>query len=186
MRIAAVVLAAGRSTRFDGLKQLAEIEGRPLVAHAVDAARQGGLDPVLVVLGHAAPMVEAALPVGAVPVLNPRYAEGQATSLIAGVEAADTAGADALVVLLADQPGIDPTAVEAVATALAAGSPVVRATYDDRPGHPVGFARSTWARLLELTGDEGARQVIDELSPRDVPVAGPCPADIDTADDLPD
>jgi molybdenum cofactor cytidylyltransferase len=183
--VAVVVLAAGRATRFGATKQLVEVDGRPLVRHAVDTARAAGLDPVLVVVGHDADAVRRALPAGVTVVDNPAHADGQATSLRAGVAAATATRAGALVVLLADQPGISTAAVRTVVAAHAGGALVARARYDDRPGHPVLFDRSVWPALAEVSGDVGARDLLRRLSVTDVPVAGPCPADVDRPEDLP-
>lgn len=183
--VAAVVLAAGRATRFGATKQVARVEGRPLVVHAVTAARAAGCEPVLVVVGHDATVVRAALDDDVVVVDNPAYADGQSTSLRAGVAAATTTDAVALVVLLADQPGIPPAAITQVVAAHLAGAEVARARYEDGPGHPIVFARTVWPRLVEVTGDRGARDLLATLDVTDVPVAGRCPPDVDTPADLP-
>lgn len=178
------VLAAGAGSRFGATKQLAELGGRPLVAHVVATARAVGLDPVHVVVGHDAARVAAVVPDGVVVVGNQRAAEGQATSLAAAVTAAGATDATVLVVLLADEPGVTTAAIEAVLAAHADGASVARAAYDDRPGHPVAFDRSVWPRLLEATGDRGAQQLFDRLAVTPVRVPGPAPADIDTPADL--
>jgi molybdenum cofactor cytidylyltransferase len=116
--ISALVLAAGEGTRFGGTKQLEILRDKPLVQHAVDAASGGGVDDIVVVLGHDALRVRDALdlPEGARFVVNERYADGQSTSLAAGLRALDprTEGA---VVLLADQPGIRAHHVRSLVTA---------------------------------------------------------------------
>lgn len=183
-RATAAVLAAGAGTRFGATKQLARLEGRPLVAHVVAEARAAGLDPVHVVVGHDAERVAAAVPPGAVVVRNEAAEDGQATSLAAAVNAARATDASVLVVLLADEPGVTRAAIEAVLAAHAAGATVVRAVYDDRAGHPVAFDRSVWDQLLEATGDRGAQQLFDRLPVTPVHVAGPAPTDIDTPADL--
>lgn len=183
--VAALVLAAGRAARFGATKQLAEVAGRPLVLHVVDTARRAGLDPVLVVVGHDAARVRAVLPADVDAVDNPAFADGQASSLRAGVAAATRTDAGALVVLLADQPGVTVEAVQAVVAAHETGRLVARASYDDRPGHPVLFDRSVWPALAEVTGDAGARQLLDRLSVAEVDVPGPCPPDVDHPEDLP-
>lgn len=183
--VAAVVLAAGASRRFGATKQLAEVDGRPLVLHAVDVAQTAGLDPVLVVVGHDAERVRRVLPTSVTVVDNPAHAQGQSASLRAGVAAATATDASALVVLLADQPGIDPAVVRRVVATHAAGHPVVRARYTDRPGHPVLFGRSVWAALTAATGDVGARDLLARLAVTEVDVPGPCPRDVDTPADLP-
>jgi len=177
------VLAAGAGARFGATKQLAPLDGRPLVAHVVATACAAGLDPVHVVVGHDAERVAAAVP-GAVVVDNAAAADGQATSLAAAVTAATGTDATVLVVLLADEPGVTTTAIAAVVAAQAGGATVARAVYDDRPGHPVAFDRSVWAQLLEVTGDRGAQQLFDRLPVTPVRVAGPAPTDIDTPADL--
>ena len=183
--VAAVVLAAGRATRFGTTKQLAEVAGRPLVRHAVDTARRAGLAPVVVVVGHDADAVRGVLPDDVEVVDNPAHAEGQSTSLRAGVAAVAATNAPALVVLLADQPGVDSDVVAQVVEAHRAGHPVVRARYRDRPGHPVLFDRTTWPALARVTGDHGARELLASLHVHEVPVDTPCPPDVDRPEDLP-
>lgn len=182
--VAGVILAAGRATRFGATKQLVEVDGRPLVRHAVDVARDAGLSPILVVVGHDADAVRSVLPADVGIVDNPGYVEGQSTSLRAGVAAATSTDAGALVVLLADQPGLTAAAVRTVVAAHAAGALVARASYDDHPGHPVLFDREAWPAVAQVTGDRGARDLLADLHVVDVPVAGPRPQDVDTPEDL--
>jgi CTP:molybdopterin cytidylyltransferase MocA len=179
---AAVVLAAGRSSRFgggDGAKLLAPFRGRPLVGWAVAAAAGAGLDEVLVVTG--AVDLVGVLPAGVVAVPNPRWAEGQATSLGAGLDAAAARGHDAVVVGLGDQPLV--TADDWRAVAAGAGAIAV-ATYDGARRNPVKLARSVWAEV-DREGDEGARTLMrrrPELV-TEVACAG-SPVDVDTREDL--
>jgi molybdenum cofactor cytidylyltransferase len=182
-----VVLAAGRATRFGSVKQLAVVDGLPLVAHAVRAAHDAGLPDVLVVVGHEASSVAAAARLGGaiVEVVNPDHPEGQSTSLRAGLEAATAADAEVAVVLLADQPGIDPAVIRRVADAVGGSTEAARARYDDGWGHPVALARRTWARLAGVTGDRGARGLLATLDLVEVAVDGPTPADVDAPGDLP-
>lgn len=183
MKTAGVLLAAGRASRFGGdpgAKLLAPFRGRPLVCWALDAVRGAGLDAVFVVTG-AADLAEV-LPDDVVAVPNPRWADGQATSLAAGLDAADAAGFDAVVVGLADQPLIPADAWRAVAAA--SDSPIAVATYEHRRRNPVRLARAVWP-LLPRVGDEGARGLLasrDELV-TEVACAG-VPVDVDTEEDL--
>lgn len=177
----AVVLAAGGGSRFRGgaHKLRAVVRGRPMFEHAVGAAVESGIGPVVVVLGAEPLDVPDAVDV----VLNDEWEDGLATSLTAGVDWARARGLDAVVVGLADQPGVTAEAWRLVAGA-PAGAPVAVATYDGVRGHPVRLAASVWDRLPD-TGDAGARAL---LAGGDVEVAEvPCPgsaADVDTVEDL--
>jgi molybdenum cofactor cytidylyltransferase len=187
-RAVAVVLAAGHAHRFGATKQLAPVEGRPLVAHVVATATRAGVDETVVVVGHDHRAVASAAATGGrvTVAMNPDHATGQASSLRVGIQHADRGDAEVAVVLLADQPGIRPEVVRAVVTAVAGGAEAARAAYDDGPGHPVAFARRVWPRLVEVTGDQGARQLLAELHVEEVRAAGPVPRDIDTPGDLAD
>lgn len=180
-----VILAAGSARRFGATKQLAGLRGRPLIAHAIAAARTADVGPVLVVVGHDARAVgDAAAAAGADEVVpNPDHRDGQATSLRAGVAAARARGAGAIVVLLGDEPDVPAAAVVGVAQALAGGAEVVRTGYDDGAGHPVGLHRRVFPRLTALTGDEGARRLLADADL--VAVPGPRPRDVDHPGDLP-
>ncbi|MGD9696089.1 MAG: NTP transferase domain-containing protein [Thermoleophilia bacterium] len=182
--VVAIVLAAGRGTRMGGpAKQLLPLGGRPLVQHAVDAAAAGGIDDVIVVLGHAAEQVSAALalPEGGRVVVNPDHDRGLSTSLRAGIAAAPHE-ATAAIVLLGDQPGVPPEAVRALVAAHRRGrGPLLRAAYGGRPGHPALIAREVWRRLGALAGDVGARDLMGEAEP--VETGRPWPEDVDTPAD---
>ncbi|TMK82972.1 MAG: nucleotidyltransferase family protein [Actinobacteria bacterium] len=142
---------------------------------------------MLVVVGHRATEIGAAvrLPPRARFVHNPYYAEGQSTSLRAGLRAADPASG-AAVVLLGDQPGVLPAAIAAVVQAWRSGEgPAAQASYGGRPGHPTLFDRSLWLDLERSTGDEGARSLL-AVHPewlRPVAAGDRPPDDIDTEED---
>jgi CTP:molybdopterin cytidylyltransferase MocA len=192
--VAAVLLAAGAGSRWsgDGHKLSAELPATATeaagtvferaLAHVV-AARVG---PVIVVTGAAADIVPAehlhAEHLHEVTVRhNPRWAEGQMTSLRTGLDAAGKLGCDAVVVGLADQPFITPGAWRRVA---ATDAPIAVATYGGRRGNPVRLSSTVWA-LLPPDGDEGARSLM-RVRPdlvREVPCTGSS-ADIDTEEDL--
>jgi CTP:molybdopterin cytidylyltransferase MocA len=184
--VAGLVLAAGAGTRFGGRKQLAELDGRPLLEHALAAMASAPVEPVTVVLGSEAAEVRAGVDMhGAEPILCTEWHEGQAASLRVGVEALERAGADAIVVTLGDQPRIAAAAIAAVVAAREDGVQAVRATYDGVPGHPVLIERSLFAAVLELRGDTGARDVLRDARVADVACDGlGDPADVDTPDDL--
>jgi molybdenum cofactor cytidylyltransferase len=179
----AVVLAAGSGSRWQGVghKLHALVDGVPIVEHAVRAAVRSGIGPVVVVTGAVALPEPVASIEGVDVVHNERWIEGQATSIAAGIAAADALGAGAVVVGLGDQPFVTPEAWSAVA---AASGAIAIATYDGEPRNPVRLAREVWD-LLPTTGDEGAR-VLARMRPELVE-AVPCggsPTDIDTVTDL--
>jgi CTP:molybdopterin cytidylyltransferase MocA len=187
--ITGVVLAAGEGRRFGGGKQLAPLEGRPLLEHALTAAAQAELDPRLVVLGANAERILATVDLhGHEVVLCPDWREGLAASLRAGVSAARTTGAEAILITLGDQPRVG---AEAIARVLAArGGPegvsdAVRASYDGVPGHPALLERSLFDALLALRGDEGARGVFKSANTHLVPCDDVAvPTDVDVIGDL--
>jgi molybdenum cofactor cytidylyltransferase len=187
-RCAAVVLAAGGGSRFEGVthKLLTPIEGRPLVVRAVGAAVEAAIGPVIVVAG-AVDLTDALADAGLVDqvtvVLNGSWREGQATSLQVAISAADRPDLDAVVVGLGDQPGIPAEAWRLVAEADPAAAIAV-ATYDGRPRHPVRLARRVWPDLLTI-GDEGARSLMARRPELVMEISCPGrPADIDTLEDL--
>jgi molybdenum cofactor cytidylyltransferase len=156
--IAGCVLAAGGSTRFGSPKQLAELDGRPLLEHTLAAMGRSGLDRVVVVLGSEADQILEQVDLnGAEPVLCERWEEGQSASLATGLAA--VADADAVVIALGDQPRMSPDAVRRVLDSRG-GAGAVRAVYEGRPGHPVVLERSQIPALRDVAGDVGARSVI--------------------------
>lgn len=188
MRSAGVILAAGGSARLGFPKQLASLDGRPLLQHVLDAAAAAPLDEVVVVLGHRADEVARALslPPGARIVVNPRHADGQSTSLAAGLAAMPAAVGEALV-LLGDQPEVRPAAIRAVLEAgCRSRAPVLRAAYGGRGSHPVLLRRDVWDEAAPGRGDQGARGLVAALAGRVelVEIGGEPPRDVDTLDDL--
>ena len=156
-----VVLAAGGSTRMGRPKQLAELDGRPLLAHVLAAVDAAPVDRVVVALGGAADAVLEQVDLGrAEPLVVDGWAAGMGHVLASTLA---QAGDDweAVVVLLGDQPLVPGGAVARVVEAWRSGAgPVVTATYGGRPGHPRLFDRGLLPELLRLTGDTGARDLL--------------------------
>lgn len=182
--IAAIVLAAGTSSRMGRQKLLLPLrEGRPLIRLSLERVLEAGLDDVVVVLGRDAEAVAAALAGLAVrTVVNPRYAEGQSTSLRAGLDALRP-GTEAVVITLGDQPLPDPGLIgRLVAAFREPRSAIVVPRYRDGRGNPVLFAASVFDELRGVTGDQGARAVIarDAARVAEVAVDAPMPPDVDT------
>jgi len=187
-RVAAVVLAAGRGSRFGGEvpKPLARLGRRSLIGHAVAAASASGLRPVVVVVGFRGDEVAGAAGTLAEIVENPAWEEGMATSLRAALAAVmpDTA-VSAVAVALADQPRVGAESYRRLVAAHRQGADLAVATYDGERGHPVLIGREHWAEAMKLEGDQGARSLLERYAVVAVPCDGTGDAvDIDTQDDL--
>jgi len=172
--VAAVVLAAGRSTRMEGSnKLLAEIGGRPLVRIAAEQALASRAKPVIVVTGHERERVEAALkglPVRLVH--NPDFAQGLGGSLRAGI-AVVPAEADGAIVCLGDMPQVDAALIDRLIAAFAPdeGALAVVPTIDGKRGNPVLWSRRFFPDLMAIEGDVGARHLISRYGEAVVEVA---------------
>ena len=162
-RVAAVILAAGRSTRMGGPnKLLAEIGGRPLVRIAVEEALASRSRPVIVVTGHQRDEVDAALAGLKVErVHNPNFAEGLSTSLKAGLAAVPD-NVDGVIVCLGDMPQVSASLIDRLTAAFdpERGALVVMPTIDGKRGNPVVWSRRFFHELATLEGDVGARHLI--------------------------
>jgi nicotine blue oxidoreductase len=164
---AGLVLAAGAGRRYGRPKALVELDGRLLVEWALGTLRAAGCAPLVVVLGAGAAEVTARADLGgAVTVVNEAWPTGMGSSLRAGLAALDPTGADAVVVLLVDTPGITPEAVRRVA-AHAAPDVLAGATYRGQPGHPVLLGRVHWPGVARsAVGDIGARRYLSAHADR--------------------
>ena len=181
--IAGVVLAAGSGSRFGGAKQLAELDGIPLLEHALRAIEAvPAIDRIVVVLGARADEVRAGVDLGdAEPVVCEDWDEGQAASLRCGVAA--VADADAAVITLGDMPRITPQVIARfVDIADEYGDHArARAVYDGAPGHPVVLGREYFPLIAELRGDVGARDVLRRIGAYAIECAHlSSPVDVDT------
>jgi molybdenum cofactor cytidylyltransferase len=161
--VAAIVLAAGASTRMGRNKLLLEIAGETLVRRVVRAALGAGLDRVVVVLGHDEARVRAQLDgLPCETVVNADHARGAGTSLQAGVRhvAAD-ADADAVVIVLADMPFVTAEMIAALADRYrATRAPVVFSRYGDVQAPPTLYDRSLFPELLAIDDDRGGKEVV--------------------------
>lgn len=157
MTVTLVVLAAGESSRLGRPKQLVPFQGKPLLVRAVETALAVG--EAIVVLGAhegaIAPFL-AGHPVRTVH--NPRWATGMGSSIAAGVAAAGDA--DAVLLMLCDQPGLTADHLRALVSAWNAGHPLACSTYDGARGVPAIFDRAIFPELLALDGSPGAKAVI--------------------------
>jgi molybdenum cofactor cytidylyltransferase len=176
-KVAAVVLAAGRSTRMGGPnKMLAELGGKPLVRMVAEQALASKASPVIVVTGHQADEVEKALKgLNVTFVRNPDFASGLASSVKTGIGAVPTDAAGAMV-CLGDMPLIDARLIDKLTGAFSPerGSLIVVPTCDGRRGNPVLWSRRFFGELMGLSGDIGGRHLVDHHSEAvvEVPVDG--------------
>jgi molybdenum cofactor cytidylyltransferase len=166
--IGGIILAGGAARRFGRAKQLAELEGRPLLEHAIRAMMASPVGRVVVVLGAGAEDVAAQVDLhGADTVVCARWNEGQSASLACGLAELDDC--EAVVVTLGDQPRMSPDAIRRVIAARGQGAEAVRATYCGQPGHPVLLEHALFGRLRDVTGDRGARNLLMSVTTSDVP-----------------
>lgn len=160
-KIAALVLAAGLSRRFgQGHKLLADLDGKPVVRHVVEAVRASTAEPVLLVTGHQAEAVAQAAGDGLQIVHNPSYAEGLAASLRAGLNALPP-GMDGVLVCLGDMPDIQPATLEKLIAAFnpVEGRAICLPTLSGKRGNPILWGLQFLPDLLRLEGDAGARSL---------------------------
>ena len=197
IKVAALVLAAGRSSRFreaggaEETKLVAMLDGKPIVLRVVEAALASRARPVVVVVGHARGAVEAALDgLPTTIVLNPDYATGLASSLRAGL-AATPADVEGALVLLGDMPNVEARLIDSLIGALEAQPNVhaIAPAEGGRRGNPVLLGRTLFDRARRLGGDEGARRLLASLKEGDVVEIAPPPGsdvsfDVDTPSDL--
>jgi molybdenum cofactor cytidylyltransferase len=179
MRIAAVVLAAGASTRFGSPKQLARLGDRTIFESVIELARAANLSPIIAVV---APGI--AVPADVVPVVNADPAAGLSRSLRMGI-AALSEDVDAAVVLLGDQPTLSVDTVRAIIAAAPGDRPVIAARADGRLGPPILLTRDAFGLAQGATGDEGLRSILADhpelVTPVDFHEHAP---DVDTQADL--
>lgn len=184
--ISSVVLAAGAGTRFGGCKQLAPLDGRPLLAHALELAAAAETAETVLVLGAHAERIEAAMDLTGVRVVHANdWERGPQASLAAGLAALGEETAAALVTL-GDEPRVPAAAVRRLVALRRPGLPGLRASYEGNAGHPVLIERELFAPMIAL-GRSGTTPGpvlrgagVIEIECGDLGAAG----DVDTADEL--
>lgn len=163
-RYAAVILAAGQSSRMGAInKLLIEVDGKPMVRHAVDAARTAGADPIIVVTGHAADDVGEAVGDDVKIVHNPDYKQGLSTSVRAGIGAVPDSCEGALIAL-SDMPRVKPAHIRQIMRAHDPdeGHIICVPTWQGKRGNPVLWDRRFFDDFMSLGGDVGAKHLISE------------------------
>jgi molybdenum cofactor cytidylyltransferase len=162
--IPGIVLAAGRSSRMGRPKALLPLGRGVFLTRIVETLRAAGVDDVVIVLGHEAEAIAAALEsydVEARVVVNAEYDQGQASSLAAGLRAIDRPGVTAALVTLVDVPLVTAATVRAVLDRyLETGAPIVRPVSGSRHGHPLLIDRSLFAPMLAADPDAGVKPIV--------------------------
>ncbi len=184
--IFAVVLAAGSGSRFGSTKQLAEVDGIPLVRRAISVAAEVCTERTALVVGHEWKSVsDACAPLPGFLIVNEKHTDGLGTSIAAAVRSVQHA-ARAVVVLLADQAMISAEHIQALCDAWSgADDEIVATQYADAVGTPVLFPRGCFEDLVMLQGDAGGRHLLsDDRFHVTKIVFEPAAVDIDTRADL--
>jgi molybdenum cofactor cytidylyltransferase len=171
--VAAIILAAGKSTRMGEPKQLLRLGGGTVLGQTIENVRRSRMDEIVLVLGSSAEAIRRQLPIslleGLKVVINPAYTQGMASSLRAGLSALD-AQVDAALIILADQPFVRPQTLNQIAQ-LAQQHPSSRAqivipSYQGVRGNPVLLDRSVFAEVMALQGDVGCRAIFGSHTER--------------------
>ena len=186
--ISGLVLGAGASQRFGPPKQLLPYRGTTMLGWVVDQAQRAtGLDEVVVVLGRAADQLRNQVDFGAARVVeNPVFGEGCSSSYRAGIGAINPKSA-AIMIILGDRPGVTPEIIDRLANEWRAqDAPIALCSYQGRKGHPMIFAQSMFAELVDLHGDKAAWKLVDANASavQEVGFATPYPDDINTSEDF--
>ncbi len=182
--ITGIVLAAGGSRRLGTPKQLLPYRDTTVLGATLEVARGAGFDQLIVTLGGAAEAVRDAVPLdGADVVAAQDFGTGCSASLRVALERVDPQ-ATGVVLLLGDQPRMNPATLRRMITEGPAGDVMV-CRYDDGIGHPFWFGRNVFSELAQLHGDKGVWKLIESgrHAVRELAVDGPAPLDVDTWDD---
>lgn len=182
--VTGLVLAAGGSKRLGHPKQLLPFGSGTLLHHVLETARACRFHQLLCVLGGGAQDVRAAVDLSGVELVeNDHFGDGCSSSIAAALHAIDRR-ADALVLMLGDQPGVRAETV-AQLVARRGAAPLAACGYSDGRGHPLAFGRTMFEELASLHGDKGVWKLLDRHADEviDVPVPGAIPRDVDTWED---
>jgi molybdenum cofactor cytidylyltransferase len=185
-KIYAIVLAAGEASRFGSVKQLVAVEGKPMAVRAVESASAVCDDHTILVVGHEAAAISAAC-IGAPGfiVVNDDYGNGMGTSIAAAMQRLPP-GADAVLITLADQPLVTAAHLRALVDAWSGEDhEIVASGFAGTHGPPALFARASFQTLADLSGDEGARKLLqDSRFSMTTVICEPAALDVDTTEDL--
>ena len=186
-KIAGVLLAAGMSSRMGQNKLFLSLGGRTVLERAVATALEAGLDPLVVVVGHEADRVRAALAGSpATLAFNPDHARGQNTSIAVGISALPPE-LDAAVVMLADMPRVDAAMVRGLVAAFRDGrAPLVVSRYGEVVAPPILYGAVLFGELRALDGERCGKAIIRKHRGEAIELGWPVDhlSDLDTPEDL--
>ena len=188
LKVAAVVLAAGCSSRMAGRNKLLElVDGKPVIVHVVNAAVESGAGPVIVITGFEAPLIEEVLRGPNVTIMhNAGYERGLSSSLQTGLKALPP-DIDGALILLGDMPKIESSYLRALVAAFADRQAICVPIRKGRRGNPVLWGASYFQDIMRITGDIGAKPLMAKYSEHviEVPIdSDGIFADVDTPSDL--
>jgi molybdenum cofactor cytidylyltransferase len=168
--IAGIILAAGESSRMGADKALLMYRGRTFLENIIAALRAGGVQRVLVVLGHNADVIQQSLDLSSVEVVvNQEYRRGQTSSLQAGLRVLGKDEPDGIVLCLVDHPAMSADTVQKLNHYfMSTGKPVIVPQTQGKHGHPVLLGRELFGRIAAVGSDEGADTVIHQYRDRTV------------------
>ena len=188
VKVVALILAAGEGQRLGGPKALAVLHGETFFAHVVHLLSAASIEEAVAVIGAEETRVSAEIArfPAVCCVHNGEWRRGMLGSILAGLDAAEAVGADAVLVHPVDHPMVRPDTIREVVAALTEGFPIVIPSHGGHRGHPAGFARSTWPDLRSADPSKGARSVLAQRASivHHVPVGPDCLWGINTAEDL--
>lgn len=183
-----ILLAAGSSGRLGVPKQLLHYRGKTLLQHLVDQAKSSSANSIVVVIGANGKEIQSKLQTGNIFIaINKGWKEGMASSIRCGIKALETynPSVDAAILMVCDQPFVTVTLLnELIIVHQKTNKAIVTSNYDNTNGPPALFHKSIFPELLQLTGDKGARQIVEAHTNELVTVSFPKGnIDIDTVED---
>ena len=182
MKIAVLILAAGGNSRFGSVKQLALIDGQPMLQHCINTANSLRPNSVYTVLGSQAEQLSNKISNTKI-IFNEQWQQGLGSSIAAGATHLQNRY-DAILILLADQPAVHREYLARLVS-LFKGSQLACSRYNTHLGVPAIFGQSHFSALQNMKGDEGAKVLLQSVAPRPKSLAlGACALDIDTPEDL--
>jgi molybdenum cofactor cytidylyltransferase len=162
---AAIILAAGESSRLGFPKQTLLYKGKTLLEWAIEAGNKSKCNPVVVVLGANAASIEPGIKNHPITIVhNPAWPEGMASSIRAAIQYIEKIDAiENAIVMLCDQPFVNRALIDSmIYKQQQTGKPIVACSYNDTVGVPALFSRSLFPELLSLQGKDGAKKILDK------------------------